>query len=299
MFERILLPLDASPTSSRAIAALAPLLTGPESADVELLHVIPLQDEGGVADLDRLRAVEDAARDFLEGARQLTGLPKDRTPTTIRHGDPADRILEHAKERDVSLIVMTSRGQSGIARWLLGSVAARVLTNADRPVLLLQLEDIEASDAPSTFRKILLPQDGSPDAREILPLVRDMARRYGSEVLLFHSTTVTPAIAMTPGGTHPSVEPAADAEDDRLAAENALEPALCALQEAGVSVRKVVGRGNPAATILEAVEEEGVDLVAMTTHGRSGISRWLFGSVAEKVFRSCPVPLLLHRNRRE
>lgn len=133
------------------------------------------------------------------------------------------------------------------------------------------------------YRKILVPLDGSEIAESILPHVKDMALAHPAEVILLR---VLPATGVLPSA----------AEREAIEARNYLSAVEKRLQRQRVNVRSSVRHGEDTALeITDYAEANDVDLIAMSTHGRSGVGRWIFGSVAEKVLRGTNKPILLVR----
>ncbi len=136
------------------------------------------------------------------------------------------------------------------------------------------------------YRKILVPLDGSPLAEAILPQVQGLAKLTGAEICLLRVALVH---------TFPGI----DATDKQVAAveraENYLGRIAERLAEDGISVSARVRYGRGAEEIVDCAATEDIDLVAMSTHGRSGVGRWAMGSVAEKVVRASTKPVLLIR----
>lgn len=144
------------------------------------------------------------------------------------------------------------------------------------------------------FRKILVPLDGSPLAESILPHVVSLAGCEGGEALLLRVHVLpTFQYGMTDLAAYP-VTPAEE-DADRTAALEYLQGVAERLGAMGVRARALVRDGSVAECILQTAETEGVELIAMSTHGRSGIARWLIGSDANKVMRGAGVPVLLIR----
>jgi nucleotide-binding universal stress UspA family protein len=141
------------------------------------------------------------------------------------------------------------------------------------------------------YRKILVPLDGSDVAEAVLPHVEMLARANNSEVILLR-VAVNPAyqFAMTDpsivGVLVSNMEAETEAYLKRMTAQ---------LTERGLSVSAEMAEGNTAECIPKIAEEKGADLIAMSTHGRSGVTRWLIGSVADRVVRTAKVPVLLVR----
>ncbi len=147
----------------------------------------------------------------------------------------------------------------------------------------------------TTLRRLLVGLDGSPLAETILGAVAGLASRLHAEVTLLHVTPVPERPAV------PDPEAALDrmlAEETRRA-QRYLEDVARRLAQNGLAVRTVVAAGEPAAEIVRHAEREQIDMIALATHGRTGVRRWLHGSVAEAVLLTAAVPLLLLRPPRE
>jgi nucleotide-binding universal stress UspA family protein len=265
MADTVLVPVDGSELSERILVHVQRLLALAD-AEVLLLHVAP--DGPGLIDRKRIDELATELRSAGTNVRAL-----------VVKGDPAAMILAAARELGPKLIAMSSHGRSGIARFFRGSVAERVLRHADAPLLLANPLALPARQ-DLAIRKILVPLDGSELSAEILPIASDLARLFQAELLLFHAveTVVVP-------------DEIVSTVDDREAMEKEIEK--LAERVKGVRVGTRVVRGNPSLEILDAARE--ADLVALATHGRSGASRWAFGSVAEQVLRGCTRPLLVKR----
>ena len=154
------------------------------------------------------------------------------------------------------------------------------------------------------YSRILVPLDGSEVAERVLQHVEALTTKFGSAVMLLRVTTSaealppTPALALSPMGV-PAAGPIFDrvafAREEREEALQYLASLAEGLQKRGMSVTYEQREGNPAAVILEQAGRWSADLVAMTTHGRSGLGRLLLGSVAYDVVRSASCPVLLVR----
>ncbi len=141
------------------------------------------------------------------------------------------------------------------------------------------------------YKRALVPLDGSPVAETILPFILAIAGPLDMEVVLLRVLQPVPPLAIE-GSRHVVVE---DEEARRIDAEEYMAPLAVDLRDRGVRVETRVRRGMPAAEIQAAARETGADLIAMTTHGRSGLGRLMFGSVAEAVLRHSDVPVFLLR----
>jgi len=279
VLEKILVPVDGSELSSRILPHVRSLVHG-DSREVVIATVVPSSEVpqvpmGGKPALD-------LALDVLEKAKTTLSAWGIAAKTRLVVGDPATRILELADEIRPSLIAMSTHGRSGVRRFVRGSVAERVLRSSPFPVFLVNPHDRRTGER--AIKRILVPLDLSDLSAEIVPLAAAVAREHGAQLVLLHSLDVVispdPVIM---------VSPTVSREDATAKLEKLAERAE------GVPTRVRVALGAPSINILEVAREEDADLVAMTTHGRSGFSRWAFGSVAEQVLRNCPCPLLVMR----
>jgi len=142
------------------------------------------------------------------------------------------------------------------------------------------------------YKRALVPLDGSPIAEAIIPFILEIAGPLDMEVVLLRVVEPIPPIALE-GSRHIEVE---DVELRRTHAEEYLAPIAVELRNKGVRVESRVRRGNAVDQIVAAVREAGADLIAMSTHGRGGLGRLMFGSVAQAVLRQAEVPVFLMRS---
>lgn len=139
------------------------------------------------------------------------------------------------------------------------------------------------------FTKILVPLDGSGLAEAVLPHVERLAIADNAQVVLL--AVVVPVRLYTDAAINYPID-----EDQQVSeAEQYLKAVAARLGELGLRTESVVRYGGAADEILAFAKETGADLIAMSTHGRSGLGRWVFGSVADKVLRAARIPLLVFR----
>ena len=141
------------------------------------------------------------------------------------------------------------------------------------------------------YKRALVPLDGSPVAEAILPFILEIAGPLDMDVILVRVVRPVPPQVIE-GSRHVVVE---DVQARRLDAEEDLAARAVELSAKGVRAQTQVRRGDPAAEIAAGAHEAGADLIAMTTHGRSGLGRLVFGSVAEAVLRQAQLPVFLMR----
>jgi nucleotide-binding universal stress UspA family protein len=142
------------------------------------------------------------------------------------------------------------------------------------------------------IKKILVPLDGSDLSLSVLPTIEEIAQKLGSSVVLFHA--INPMV-----GTFPGAEMwAADArlvEEQKAAALKFLDECAEGLTAKGLEVSTLVLVGPAADETVVAAQQNGADMIAMSTHGHSGVGRWIMGSVADAVLRRTHLPCLLLR----
>jgi nucleotide-binding universal stress UspA family protein len=272
---RVLIPVDGS-TLSDAIVLHARRLVRHDRARTEL-HLLTVLDGAPPTEEERAAQSEEARAHL-----QLLSEALERDCASVRahvvQGDPLAQILEATRSLRADLVAMTTHGRTGLARWVRGSVAERVLFASGVPVLLIN-PHAPATRAEAGYRRVIVPLDGSPGSAEILAVAGAIALGSSAQVVLLH---VTPALphALTP----------------QAHAEALLGSARRSLEAAGIEDVRVVGRiGDPSTMILNEVEVQHGDLLAITTHARTGLARWRLGSVAEPVLRRATCPVLAYR----
>jgi nucleotide-binding universal stress UspA family protein len=299
----ILVPLDGSLLAEQVLPYAQALLA--PGAALLLLEVMeepePIPGMWGqelVPVEDIRRMLKDLAQDDLKRAEAT--LPGERPPVLLEvtGGEPAEQIVRIAAEHQVELIAMTTHGRGAMGRWFFGSVADRVARSATVPVLLLR--PTEHEPGPASIRRLVVPLDGSALAEEALPTARKLAKRLGIPLLL---VTVIDVLRHIPVPLSPFVAFDASAYQAAMAQFDARAAAMLDsasaeltrisewLEREGMDVSSQVMHGSPFVEIAQALQEG--DLLIMTSHGRSGVRRWLLGSVAEKLVRDAPVPVIL------
>jgi nucleotide-binding universal stress UspA family protein len=271
------------------------------SAELVLLRAISLpgevKDTLGDAEVDiekALTALEmDADRYLCQMAAQLedNGL---RIHPVVHRGPAAEEIVDYAERADIQQIVMATHGYTGHSRWRHGSVAERVLQTASVPVLMVcaHSSDEKTLCSSKTCRTILVPLDGSPVAEQVLPSATSVARALDATLVLFR---VAIAHAFGPFAGEWYVPLEGTYETANQIARDYLERMADGLEEQGFKVSTAVRSGSVADAIIDYAEENQIDLIAMCTHGRTGLGRWVLGNVAERVLRARCTPLLLVR----
>jgi nucleotide-binding universal stress UspA family protein len=301
MATRILVPLDGSDLAEQAIPCATMLAQG-LPAELVLFRAVDVEPDaqdalgrvGMKAEALLVRLAEEAEGYLARQAEALVarGLVVEYV---FWHGPAPEAILDYVAASAIDYVVMATHGYSGLKRWTHGSVAERVLQAARVPLLLVRAgEALPADEAhePKLCRRILVPLDGSRLAEQILPVVTSVARALDSQITLFQVPIAYVSGAMT-GDWYLPVQGALEtAEKD---AQAYLDAVAARLAEEGLAVSTALSVGSVASCIVEYAEAHEVDLIAMCTHGRTGLARWALGSVSDRVLRAGSKPLLLVR----
>jgi len=295
--KKILAPTDFSAISQAGVR-YAQVLADKLAATLALVHVVePPVYYGGNSEAVLLR---DDAAVVAEAEKQLEQIAKQESQsgrpatTFVREGKPFHEITTLGRERRMDLIVIATRGHTGLKRVLLGSTAERVVRHASCPVLTVPSPAAEPDQAASAvrLRKIIVPIDFSPTSAQALPYAAALAGRFGAEITLLHVTepVVIPAelrsVPVGIQGVVESPEPAAREQLTLLGQE---------MFDETVPVRVLVRTGVPFQEITKAAKSLGADLITLTTHGYTGLKHVLLGSTAERVVRHADCPVLVVR----
>jgi nucleotide-binding universal stress UspA family protein len=294
MYEKIMVPLDGSNAAERVLP-YAEEIANKFNSEIALVSVAePSPAESDHLFLAYLRTIQEKVKTELGKWGAKTGTPVTMDVLT---GKPAQEILSYAADKNVSLVVMASRGRSGEGPWLLGNIAAKVLRATTKPVLLVRKEaPAESLQRKGLIKKILVPLDGSKVAEQIVPYAEDLARGTGAELILFHAYQTFLGVISGEAMVTMSAEEIKEVNDHREEEAKAyLKTMTGTLREMGLTVSEVVVSGDPADAILSYAESNGVDIISMSTHGLSGIKRWVFGSVTDKVLHAGDMPVLVAR----
>ncbi len=285
-FKRILCPLDFSEASRHAFQ-YAKAFAECFEAEPVLLHVSPNIAEAYTAlmpEFPVLRAENEA--DLMEQFNDFTGDWAGKLQKVIRAGAPYREILEYARAGAFDLIILGAKGRSNFERLFLGSTSEKVVAAADIPVLT-----VHPKPHGLPIRRILVPIDFSAHSFQALPYVAAIAEKFRAEIYLLHVVEIGhPADAASQARQYDYFERLRAKLEDQWDL-----PAAFHRIETHKFIRHHVG--SPGYGILEFAQDWDVDLIAMTTHGRTGLSRMWMGSVTEKVIRIAPYPVLSIRSK--
>ncbi len=315
MIKRILVPLDGSALAERAIPVAARIARA-SAGSMLFLRVVSTASEFGVymnepSSLMQEAITEDlnAANDYLSEVSQSQTLAGIEINTGIFTGSAALKIVDIARSQDIDLIVMCSHGESGIRRWVMGSVAHKVVRHSPVPVLVLRDSGEKSAHLyQERSLRVLVTLDGSPLAEMALEPVMQLATQLAVSGRCHLDLLRVIDLPNRYGGwrslsyiDNKVLEQARQTTEDymHVVAERVRAGML---NTATVTTSTRIEMDVPAAIIHAAEhgdvgEEEvgGYDLVAMATHGRGTLPRWALGSVTERVLDSTYLPLLVVR----
>lgn len=289
---RILVPVDFSDPSRQALrtaVALARLF----GSRLAVAHVTRRSrpDSHLVAEqlgltFDTRRAGRAKLMEFLEHE-----VPGDLQPARlVADGVPYDEIAKAAKAWEADLIVIATHGYTGLKHALLGSTTERVVRHAPCPVFVVRgrrKRGVKTAFSPDKVRSILVPVDFSEPSLEALPHALALARKCEAQLTLLH--VIEPF--------HPDLflDTTQSQRDARKAAHERLTNLADATKKSWPRTGRELRTGHPVDTITALAKRTNADLIVLGTSGRTGVKRALIGSVAERVVRHAPCPVLVVR----
>jgi nucleotide-binding universal stress UspA family protein len=306
MYKRVLVPLDGSELAE-VVFDYVEELAGRLELDIILLHVSGPREHDLLpmhrAYIERAaEIVERKSIEIQEKTRAKPGGRKLEVRGELAIGHAAEEILRYADENNVDIILIATHGRSGVKRWAIGSVADKVLRASNVPVWLVRagiLEEIVRDKWPK--RTMLVPLDGSKLAESVLPHVEALAKQCGDElcdVVLLRvceppviSTDYPEAIMELSWEEHVEQEKAWH----KRAGERYLAEVGKRFSDAGLRVRSEVLLGRPIDEIIEYANKNPINLIILATHGRTGVVRWAYGQVTDKVLQRSTSPIFLVR----
>ena len=308
MYKNMLVPVDGS-TLAESAFAYARELAGRLGANVTVLHVVdPMESHSlPMHQAYASHSAEVVRRRVSELQKKLGRRPAAEGPQVcgeVAIGRAPEEILRYAREKGIDLMVMSTHGRTGLRRWVLGSVADEVLRQSTVPVLLVRPETADKDKLEKwTDITVVVPLDGSPLAESVLPHVQALGQQAGKETL-----KVVLVMVCEPPPTPPVAGPEIPFDWQAIMDENW---AACRrttmqylagvenhLKQSGLQVHSEAIEQTKASVADEIVDYAGkipFSLIVMATHGRTGVGRWAYGSVAQKVLTASSSPILMVR----
>jgi nucleotide-binding universal stress UspA family protein len=299
MYSRILIPLDGSKTAEKVLP-YARFFLGTLKIPVELVAVVDIAEMATHIAAEKARFLDTLIEQGVRSSEEyLKGIAKtfagSNVKCTIEKGRAEEVIIEKAAADKGTLVTMATHGRSGLNRWLLGSVAEKVLRGTTNPVLLVRALEEAKTDGQATLKSVVVPLDGSELAESVLPTIAELAKELKLEVVLLRAYSIPyNAYASAEGYYAVNYEEIVTAVRDE--AVEYLKQKTEAMKKLGVAEVSYLAReGSAADEIISLGRKTPDNLIAMCTHGRSGVKRWVLGSVTETVVRHSGDPVLVLR----
>ena len=300
MYTKILVPLDGSAVAEQVLPYVRTLASGLK-IPVELMGVVDMAQFDSHIAAEKGRYLDTLIEDSVRCSREyLTGVAQTfsgaKVSFAVENGGAAEVIIAKAGADKETLIAMATHGRSGINRWLLGSVAEKVLRGSANPLLLVRAKAETKAAGAATLKSIVVPLDGSELAEGVLPAVLEIAKKLNMEIVLFRAFSV-PYSVFGGVGEHIAIV------DELLGgikaeARDYLEKQTEELKKQGANkVSYVLEQGYSADQIISLGRKTPENLIAMCTHGWSGVKGWVLGSITETVVRHSGDPVLIIRAR--
>jgi len=293
MIKRILVPLDGSPMAE-SVLPVAVAIAGCTSATVILLHIIEDRPPKTVHGEPHLTNIPESQH-YLEevASRLLPDIQVEYHVHDVEENDVAQSVADHAAELNVDMIVLCTHGRSGPRRVVWGSIAQQVLKRVNAPLLIIRPD----MRVPTEIKLILLTLDGSEAAEVAIPATADLARACGAHIEVIR---VVPTAGTVVGDDIPLARMVPTATDAALNLEAVtsagyLVDVLAHLAAEGVTASPQILRGDPLQKVCEAARASDASLIAIATHGRSGLGTLWSSSVGAGLLSSADRPLLLVR----
>ena len=298
MYSKILVPLDGSKTAEKVLP-YARHLAGKFKIPVELLAVLDVANMASHISADKARhldtMVEDGMRASTTYLRGIaTTFPEGNVTCTVEKDRAEEAIIGKAGADGGTLIAMATHGRSGMDRFLLGSVAEKVLRGSANPLVLVRAKDEAKTSGEAPFKSIIVPLDGSELAESVIPLAATMANKLDLEVVLFRAYHMPYNAYGGDDGYMVNYDELIDSVRDE--AKEYLDKQVAEVKKLGVAkVSALSKEGFASDEIIALGHKTPEGLIAMCSHGRSGLGRWVLGSVTENVVRHSDAPVLVVR----
>ncbi|MEK7353358.1 MAG: universal stress protein [Chloroflexota bacterium] len=306
MYHRMLVPLDGSELAE-TVCIYAKELAGRLDLDVILLHVSSPATQGLVpmelAYIDHM--AEIVGRQVRE-VQKATELEQKSKPVKVTGelgvGYSAEEIIRFADHNSIDLILLASHGRSGVKRWTVGSVAGKVMSATKIPVWLIKAgapEETPYDKWPS--KTLIVPLDGSELAESVLPHVETLAKQRGAEpldvILLRVSEIMTIPTYYSPDISGVSLNWGNILQQETIRRKQAAKKYLDGIEERfkknNITVKSVVIEGKANDEIVEYANKIPFSMIVMATHGRSGLSRLVYGSAAANILHGVTRPIFM------
>jgi nucleotide-binding universal stress UspA family protein len=296
MFDTILVPLDGSQLADCVLPHVA-AIARPFDAEITLLRMLEKNQAGTSAqlfDLVNWQINKTRSALYLDKIHARFQKLNIRTRTAVQEGLVADGITEYAQSQGMKLIVLSSHGRNGLTQWGISSVTQKIILSAQTSLLIIRAHQYGSLLEAPFYRHILVPLDGSQRAENVLPIVTQLAHFHKSQVHLVQ-VVQTPEMARQMPPAREDVE-----LSNRIVARNQeeaeryLEQLKSRSYLEGLAIKThLLTSENAAVALHQLVDQENIEMVALSAHGYSGNHQWPYGSMVNNFILYGRVPLLI------
>ena len=320
MLHKILAPLDGSELAD-AILPHVVALTRINGSTVTLLHVLETDGHSAtgksLSDVDPVEwhLRKNEAQAYLLDASQRLKQANLKSEQVVLEGRAAERIVAYAQKEDVDLVVLSSHGRGGLSGWNVSSIAQKVIHRVRKSTLIIPAHHTANQQStkqqtvneqpighrqlpgvlPSiSYKRILVPLDGSPRAECVLPVATALARTHGAELILTHVVTNPEMFQRMPLSEEEKALVNQVVERNRVEAHRYFEQLQARLSPKPTT--RILKGDNVEYTLLDLVETEAIDLVILAAHGYTGHNGGAYGRLAARFIEHGSVPLYVHQD---
>jgi nucleotide-binding universal stress UspA family protein len=282
MYRKLIVPLDGS-IKAEGVLPFVDDLTAKFNSEIILIGVSVVR----TINVPRLLST------YIESIADKIRSKGIQVQAHLLPGNPGEEIINFSNNNRDGILIMASYGGSGSGHWLLGDLIGKITLRTVIPVLLIPEKRLSLDNLSSRFKRILVPLDTSLDGEVALPSAIELSKKASSKIFLLY---VIPSIYKTYGLPDYAVNFEKQLfETLRIEGEKYLKNVTDNLTKENLETVFHVTAGTPAERIFTYAEEHLIDLIAISTHGRTGIKRFVLGSVARQVIFSTDIPVLLIR----
>lgn len=286
MWKKILVTVDGSNLAEQAFPYAEEIAVAFNS-EVILLYVNE-PDEEKYLNMHQLYINEVAER-MRERVKKVSPV--------LLSGKPDEEIISYAEKNDIELMIMASHGHSGVKSWAVGDTACKVINDTAVPLLLVKAtKSSRKVPEKGLLSRILLPLDGSKAGEAAVDYVKELKTRLEAEVILFGVVPAEQRVR-TVGGLDYIRYPERQMDAVRVEAKEYLDKIYQRLKKGKGEVKIDIKAGDVAREITRAAGRKRAKLLAIASHGHTGMTKWVFGSIAQKVVQASKVPVLLVKTK--
>jgi nucleotide-binding universal stress UspA family protein len=299
MFDSILVPLDGS-LLAECVLPHACAIAQAFDAQINLVRVLDhtqATETTQLFDLVNWQINKTGAKLYLDRTSSQLQKAGLRVNTMLIEGLVADSITTFAESQDAKLIILSSHGRSGYSQWGISSVTQKVIFSAPTSVLIVRAQQpapLEEEVKVKRFDHILVPLDGSRRAEIVLPMIALFARFHQSRIHIAHVVKAPEMARQLPVAREDQELADRIVSRNREEAVRYLDQVRLQSQLDGIEVKThLLIDANPAAALHELIDQEKIDLVALSAHGYTGNSQWPYGGIVNNFILYSKVPLLI------